>query len=77
MNSIGIVRNVDELGRVVLPMELRESLGIKERDPLEIFVNGSEIILKKYEPDCIFCGDSIDITLYKGKKVCIKCKNDL
>ena len=77
MNSIGIVRNVDELGRVVLPMELRESLDIKVKDPLEIFVDGLEIILKKYEPDCIFCGDSNDITLFKGKKVCIICKNDL
>ena len=55
MKSMGIVRKVDELGRVVLPMELRKTMDINEKDPLEIFVDGSSIVLKKYEPACIFC----------------------
>ena len=56
MKSTGIIRRVDELGRVVIPIELRNKFGIYEKDPIEIFVDGSTIILKKYEPNCIFCG---------------------
>ena len=58
MKSTGIVRRVDELGRVVIPIELRNKFGIAEKDPIEIYVDGSNIILKKYEPNCIFCGNS-------------------
>ena len=58
MKSTGIVRRVDELGRVVIPIELRNKFGITEKDPMEIYVDGSSIILKKYEPNCIFCGRS-------------------
>ena len=58
MKATGIVRKVDELGRIVLPIELRRTLDIAERDPLEIYVDGSSIILNKYQPACIFCGDS-------------------
>lgn len=58
MKSTGIVRRVDELGRVVIPIELRNKFGITEKDPMEIYVDGSSIILKKYEPNCIFCGSS-------------------
>ena len=57
MKSTGIVRKVDELGRVVLPIELRRNLNIEEKDSLEIYVDGNSVILKKYEPDCIFCGN--------------------
>lgn len=67
MISTGIVRKVDELGRVVLPKELRDTMDIKEKDPLEIFVDGNTIILKKYEPACIFCNNAKDVTNYKGK----------
>lgn len=56
MKATGIVRKVDELGRVVIPIELRRTLGIGEKDPLEIFVDGEEIILRKYEPCCVLCG---------------------
>lgn len=77
MKSTGIVRKVDELGRIVLPVELRRSLDIKEKDPLEIYIDGEQIILKKYQPACIFCGEVKEITDFKGKKVCKKCLNDI
>jgi len=77
MKSTGIVRKVDELGRVVLPIELRRNLDIEEKDALEIYVDGNSVILKKYEPDCIFCGTAKDVTAYKGKNICADCMNDL
>jgi transcriptional pleiotropic regulator of transition state genes len=69
MKSTGIVRKVDELGRVVLPIELRRILNIKEKDSLEIFVDDEKVILKKYEPADIFTGAMDDLIDYKGKKV--------
>ncbi len=77
MKSTGIVRKVDELGRVVLPIELRRTLDIAEKDALEIYVDGSTIILKKYEPACIFCANAKDVTVYKGKNICPECLNEL
>jgi transcriptional pleiotropic regulator of transition state genes len=77
MKSTGIVRKVDELGRVVLPIELRRTLDIAERDALEIFTEGASIILKKYEPACIFCGDAKDVINYKGKNICTSCMKEL
>ncbi|KJR99995.1 MAG: AbrB family transcriptional regulator [Peptococcaceae bacterium BRH_c4a] len=73
MKSTGIVRKVDELGRVVIPIELRRTMGIDEKDALEIYVDNEKIILKKYEPACIFCGNAADIQDYKGKRVCREC----
>ena len=73
MKSTGIVRKVDELGRIVLPIELRRALDINERDSLEIYVEGSQIILKKYEPACIFCSSASNVKTYKGKNVCEEC----
>ncbi|OQB16109.1 MAG: Transition state regulatory protein AbrB [Firmicutes bacterium ADurb.Bin193] len=73
MKSTGIVRKVDELGRIVLPIELRRTLGIDIKDSLEIAVNGQQIILQKYEPACIFCGNAKDVMTFKEKKVCPKC----
>ena len=69
MKSTGIVRKVDELGRIVLPKELRRTLNIDPRDALEIYVDGNMIILKKYEPACIFCGNAGDVIVYKDKKI--------
>lgn len=77
MKSTGIVRKIDELGRFVIPMEMRNKLGISNNDSLEIYVEGTSIILKKYQPDCVFCGNSKNITEYKGKNICEKCLNDL
>ena len=73
MKATGIVRKVDELGRIVLPIELRRTLGIDEKDPLEIYVDQERIILKKYEPACIFCGNASDNRLFHGKNVCREC----
>lgn len=69
MKSTGIVRKVDELGRIVLPIELRRTMNIEVKDALEIYVDGDQIVLKKYEPSCIFCGNAKDIIHYKGKNV--------
>lgn len=77
MKSTGIVRKVDELGRIVLPIELRRTLGIEEKDALEIYVDGSSVILRKYEPSCVFCGDASDVTTYKGKNICANCRREL
>lgn len=71
MKSTGMVRKVDELGRVVLPIELRRSLGIKEKDAIEIYIDGDKIILKKYVPNmaCQITGENTDenIALANGK----------
>jgi transcriptional pleiotropic regulator of transition state genes len=77
MKSTGIVRKVDELGRIVLPIELRRTLDIAEKDALEIYVEGSAIILKKYRPTCVFCDSVRDVSVFKGKNICSKCMRDL
>jgi len=77
MKSTGIVRKVDELGRIVLPIELRRTLDIAEKDALEIYVDGSTIILRKYEPSCIFCGNSKDVLVFKGRNICPACMSEL
>lgn len=77
MKSTGIVRKVDELGRVVIPIELRNKFGISEKDPIEIYVDGSSIILKKYEPNCVFCGSSKKLVTYKDKLICNKCSKSI
>ena len=73
MKATGIVRKVDDLGRIVLPVELRRNLGIDIKDPLEIYVDGDQVILKKYEPTCIFCGEGNGIKNYNGKNICTSC----
>ena len=77
MKATGIVRKVDELGRIVLPIELRRTLGIEIRDPLEIYVNEDTVLLKKYAPACILCGETDDLIEYRGKKICRKCIDGL
>ena len=77
MKATGIIRRVDELGRIVLPMELRNKFGILEKDPMEIYVDGNCIILKKHEPNCIFCGSTKKLIEYEGKLVCEKCISNL
>ncbi|KEZ88687.1 AbrB family transcriptional regulator [Clostridium sulfidigenes] len=73
MKATGVVRKVDDLGRVVLPVELRRTLGIDIKDPLEIYVDGDQVILKKYEPTCIFFGEGKDIKTFDGKNICPSC----
>jgi len=77
MKSTGIVRKVDELGRVVIPIELRRTLGIGEKDALEIYVDGEKIMLKKYEPACIFTGNADELVYFKGKMVSRSCIEEL
>ena len=73
MKSTGILKSVDELGRIVLPKKMRENLDIDIRDQVELFVEGDRIILKKYMPTCIFCDSSRGITTFRGKNVCANC----
>lgn len=77
--SAGIVREVDQLGRVVLPSELRSLMGIEKRDPLEIFVDeeAKNIILKKYHFNCLFCRNSEGLINIKGKYVCPACLEEI
>lgn len=77
MKATGIVRKVDELGRIVIPIELRRTLDIAEKDALEIYTNEDTIILKKYEPACIFCGKMKNVTNYRGKNICENCIKEL
>ncbi|MCL2058780.1 MAG: AbrB/MazE/SpoVT family DNA-binding domain-containing protein [Oscillospiraceae bacterium] len=77
MKSTGIVRRVDELGRVVLPIELRRTLDIEIRSPLEIYVDGDLIILRKYEPACIFCGEAKDVVNFRDRIICNECLKEL
>ena len=77
MKSTGIVRQMDSLGRIVLPIELRRTLDIAEKDALEIYVDGQSIIMKKYEPNCIFCGNSENIVNYRNKNICPACISKL
>ncbi len=77
MKSTGIVRKVDELGRVVIPVELRRTLRIAEKDALEIYVDEEKIILKKYEPACVFCGNAGETVTFKNKIICKDCIEDM
>ena len=75
MKSTGIVRKLDELGRVVIPKEIRNKLDIEEKDPIEIYLDGTSIILKKFETGCIFCNNPKDLISFKDKLICKKCIN--
>ena len=77
MKSTGIVRKVDELGRIVLPIELRNLLDIASKDALEIYTNDNAIILRKYQPACIFCDEAEDVIVFKGRNVCRACARKL
>lgn len=77
MKSTGIVREVDRAGRIVLPIELRRTLEIEENDSLEIFTEDNMIILRRYEPACIFCGNAKDVVPYKGRNICPDCIENL
>jgi len=77
MKSTGIVRKIDDLGRMVIPIELRKTMNINKKDPMEIFVDGNEIILRKYEPACIFCGSANDIIEFEGRTICGSCKEKI
>lgn len=77
MKSLGIVRKIDELGRIVLPIETRRSLDLNPGDGVEIFVEKDKIILQKYAPSCIFCGEADDVVTFKNKRVCRNCLEEM
>lgn len=73
MKTTGIVREIDEMGRIVLPIEIRKTKGIEIRDSIEIYIDKDKIILKKYQPGCIFCGEIKDLIEFRNKLVCREC----
>ena len=77
MKATGIVRQLDQLGRIVIPKELRTTFDLNEKDPIEIYVDGNDIILRKYQPACIFCNEATDVIQYQGKNVCRSCLEKL
>jgi len=77
VKSTGIVRKIDDLGRMVIPIELRKTMNINKKDPMEIFVEDDKIILKKYEPACIFCGSADNTFEYKGRTICQECMDKM
>lgn len=77
MKATGIVRKIDELGRIVIPKEIRRTFGIDIKDPLEIFVDGSNIVLTKHHAACVFCGDADSVTTFKGKVICSMCLSEI
>lgn len=77
MKSTGIIRKVDELGRIVLPIELRRTLDLAERDEMEIYLDNDRIILQKFEPSCIFCSSARKLVSFRGKNVCQECIRDM
>lgn len=77
MKATGIVRKIDELGRVVLPIELRRTMNLEVRDPVEIFMDGDSIVLRKYEAACLFCGGTRQLTVFRGKQICADCIRQL
>jgi transcriptional pleiotropic regulator of transition state genes len=77
MKSTGMIRSVDELGRLVLPKSIRMSLDINDKDELEVFVEGNRIILQKREVGCIFCNHAENLLIFNGKHVCARCQNAL
>ncbi len=77
MKTTGIVRKIDELGRIVIPIEMRNTLGIEPGNGIEIHFENNTIILRKYEPTCVFCGETNGVFEFRGKKVCQSCKLEL
>ena len=77
MRDTGIVRRVDELGRIVIPMELRRTLGINVKDPIAIYTEGDRIILEKFKDSCALCGSETDVTRVKDRALCAKCVGDI
>ena len=77
MKSTGIVRKMDELGRIVIPMEIRNTFNINSKDPLEIFVDEDKIILRKYQPACVFCGSTDENVNFTDKRICTSCAKKL
>jgi len=77
MKDTGIIRRIDDLGRIVIPIEIRKRFGIEKRDPLEIYIKGDRIILGKPQTVCVFCGKKTDLVEHHGHQVCGSCRREL
>ncbi len=77
MKALGIIRPIDELGRIVLPVETRKMMDLNPKDGVEVFIEDDKIILKKYRPSCIFCGEADGVIDFKGTKICRGCIESL
>ena len=77
MKSTGFVKKIDELGRILVPKELRASMELDPKDALEMYVDGDRIILQKYQPACIFCNNADDILFFEGRRICASCLSKL
>jgi transcriptional pleiotropic regulator of transition state genes len=77
MKAIGIVRRVDEIGRVVIPSELRDVMGLESGSALEFYIDGEQIILRRYQPGCVFCENADDLIVFRSKRVCKACLDQL
>ena len=77
MKDIGIVRNIDEMGRLVIPKEMRRKMDIETGDEIEFFIEGDRIVLRKYQPSCLFCGNTEDNVLFDNKRICRACLDKL
>jgi AbrB family transcriptional regulator, transcriptional pleiotropic regulator of transition state genes len=77
LKATGIIRKVDNLGRLIIPKELRKTMDLPEKTPIEIFTEGDSIILRKYQPACIICGQAKGVTEFKGKRICKGCRDDI
>lgn len=77
MKNTGVVRKIDELGRIVLPSSMRSHLDIKAGDPLEMLIEGNRVVVQKYEPACVFCNGGEEVILFGGKRVCRACVEKL
>ena len=77
MKATGIVRRIDNLGRVVLPIELRRQMDLEDNASLEIFVDGDAVVLKKYQPACVFCGEAEGVVPFAGRNICAACRKKI
>lgn len=77
MKSTGFVKKIDELGRILIPKELRSSMELDTKDALEMFVDGDRIVLQKYQPACIFCNSADEIIFFEGRRICASCLSKL
>ncbi len=77
INSIGIIRRIDVLGQIVIPVEIRKVLNIDYNDGIAFFVDEDKIVLRKHESFCIFCKGAEGLLYFKGKYICVKCKTEI
>ena len=77
MKSTGFVKKIDDLGRILIPKEIRSSMELDNKDSLEIFIESDRIILQKYQPSCIFCKNADNVVFFEGRRICAECLSKL